>query len=250
MVAMEKSILRQYQEYSRYLRPFRNVTFTDREMLSTMLQYVEPDDVASITQLLGERRGVIRITLKTNSGVQRLEESTRQGRLLIKGITLGLVEENGHYSIVTLDNVPNFISEEQVEEAMSQYGVIAGVLRDHVEYRGKKIETEKRRVLYTHLNNPEALPKEVEICGISVFVRSNSYHGQAQDDLGVSRGSHSRRSLESLHSRDADAPETPVRDSKGSSGRRTPLENGDGKGKKVLRANALNLLNNQLGSNN
>ena len=259
---MESSILRQYQEYSRYLRPFRSVTFTDREMLTTMLQYVEPDDVASITQLLGDRRGVIRITFKTNIGVQRLEESVKQQRLVIKGVQLGMVEESGHYFILTLDNVPNFISEEQVEDVMSQFGVIAGVLRDHLEYHGKKIETEKRRVLYTKYHNPTSMPKDLEICGIQVFVKGQSSQGGREDGVGggaavggLNRGSHARPSLESLLCRDAATPSssvpgTPLRDGKdvkaSSGGRKTAAENGEQKVKKGTRSNALNSLNNQL----
>jgi hypothetical protein len=198
---METAILQQYNEYTRYLRPYTPVTFSDREMVNAVLEFVDAPDVASITQLLGDRKGVIRVTLQTVAGITRLEESVKQRRLDIKGVPLGLVPETGQFFILTLDNVPNFISEEQVEEVMGQFGVIAGVLRDYLEYRSKRIESEKRRILYTTYFKPDAIPRTVDICGIQVFVVAHS----AQKSDSTSGKENGRRSTSSSHSK----PEKP-----------------------------------------
>ena len=192
---METAILQQYNEYTRYLRPYTMVSFSDREMVNAILEFVDPPDVASMTQLLGERRGVIRVTLKTLAGITRLEESVKQRRVLIKGIPLGFVPDSGQFFILTLDNVPNFISEEQVEEVMGQFGTIAGVLRDYLEYHGKRVESEKRRVLYTTYFKPDAIPRTVDICGIHVFVLGQP---SSRNDYSAPKEHRSVRSQASL----------------------------------------------------
>ena len=105
---------RQYRDYTRYLRPVRSVSFTDIEMLQSVVQYLDPEDIASVAQLLGNRRGVIRITMKTMDGVARLEDAVQRRRLTISGSPLGIVEDGGQFVVVTLDNVPQFVSDEQV----------------------------------------------------------------------------------------------------------------------------------------
>ena len=107
----------QYRDYTRYLRPVRPVTFTDIEVLQAVVQCLEPDDVASVAQLLGSRRGVVRITMKTTEGVARLEDAVQRRRLSVAGSPMGLVEDGGQFIVVTLDNVPQFVSDEQVPAA-------------------------------------------------------------------------------------------------------------------------------------
>ena len=48
-----------------YLKPVEAINFTGQEMLNSVLASVNPSDVASLNQLHGERKGVIRITLNT-----------------------------------------------------------------------------------------------------------------------------------------------------------------------------------------
>jgi len=70
---METVVERQYREYTRYLKPLRPLSFTDLEMMQSLMQCVDPEEIASVAQLLGNRRGVVRVTCKTSSGVERLE---------------------------------------------------------------------------------------------------------------------------------------------------------------------------------
>jgi hypothetical protein len=106
--------VRQYRDYTRYLRPVRPVSFTDIEMLQSVVQCLDPEDVASVAQLLGTRRGVVRITMKTIDGIARLEDVVRRRRLTVGGSPLGIVEDGGQFIVVTLDNVPQYVTDEQV----------------------------------------------------------------------------------------------------------------------------------------
>jgi len=74
---MSSVVERQYRDYTRYLKPLRPVSFSDLEMMQSLMQSVDPEEIASVAQLLGNRRGVIRITFKTTNGVERLEQSTK-----------------------------------------------------------------------------------------------------------------------------------------------------------------------------
>jgi len=139
---MESVVERQYRDYTRYLKPLRLVGFSDLEMMQSLMQCVDPEDVASVAQLLGHRRGVIRITLKTSSGVERLEQAVQRRRLAIGDVPLGLVDDGGQFRwsvlviwwsflvidggqfiVVTLDNVPHYIPDEQVREHLVFFGL-------------------------------------------------------------------------------------------------------------------------------
>ena len=109
---------RQYREYTRYLKPLRPVSFSDLEMMQSLMQSIDPEEVASVAQLLGHRRGVIRITFKTSSGVERLETVVQRRQLAIGDVPLGLVDYGGQFIVVTLDNVPHFIPDEEVRETI------------------------------------------------------------------------------------------------------------------------------------
>jgi len=111
---MESVIERQYRDYTRYLKPLRAVSFSDLEMMQSLMQSIDPEEVASVAQLLGTRRGVIRITFKTSGGVERLELAVQRRRLAIGDVPLGLVDDGGQFIVVTLDNVPHYIPDEQV----------------------------------------------------------------------------------------------------------------------------------------
>jgi len=85
---MESVVERQYRDYTRYLKPLRPVSFSDLEMMQSLMQSgVDPEDVASVAQLLGHRRGVIRITFKTSSGVERLELAVQRRPLADDSLT-------------------------------------------------------------------------------------------------------------------------------------------------------------------
>jgi hypothetical protein len=83
-------------------------------MLQSVVQCLDPEDVASVAQLLGTRRGVVRITMKTTDGIARLEDAIRRRRLTVAGSPLGIVEDGGQFVVVTLDNVPHYVTDEQV----------------------------------------------------------------------------------------------------------------------------------------
>lgn len=110
---MAESSAHQYRDYTRYLRPIRPVSFNDIEMLQSVVQCLDPEDIASVAQMVG-KRGVVRITMKTLDGVSLLEEVVQKRRLVVGGSPLGMVQDGGQFIIVTLDNVPQYITDEQV----------------------------------------------------------------------------------------------------------------------------------------
>ena len=116
--AMESVVERQYRDYTRYLKPLRPLSFSDLEMMQSLMQCVDPEEVASVAQLLGNRRGVIRITFRTSSGVDRLEQAVQRRRLAIGDVPLGLVDDGGQFVVVTLDNVPHYVPDEQVRQTV------------------------------------------------------------------------------------------------------------------------------------
>jgi len=131
-MAAESVVERQYREYTRYLKPLRPLSFSDLEMMQSLIQCVDPEEVASVAQLLGNRgvaqllgnrRGVIRITFKTSSGVERLEQAVQRRWLAVGDVPLGLVDDGGQFIVVTLDNVPHYIPDEQVRPAVFLKGV-------------------------------------------------------------------------------------------------------------------------------
>ena len=181
-MAAEASLVKQYHEYTRYIRAVRQIKYEDREMLSTLLQYLEPDDIASCSQLLGDRKGVVRLTFRSRAGVKKLEELIQKRKLQINTVPLGMVDEHGAFIICTLENVPQVVSDDQIEDEMQKYGTVAGSSRDYVEFKGRRIETERRRVLFTALYEKQAIPKELKLFGTTIFTK---YKGQ--DSCGICR---------------------------------------------------------------
>lgn len=263
----EASLLKQYHEFTRYLRPIRPVSFSDREVLSALLTYLEPDDFASCSQLLGDRKGVIRVTFRTRVGVKKLEELLQKRKLQIQMIPLGMVDESGAFLIVTLENVPQCISDDQVEDEMQKYGTVVGSSRDHTEYKGRKIENERRKVLFTSLNDPSSIPKELNVFGTTVYTKFKGQdmcgickdHASSSDPRIRRNGNKDEQGklMRSSSTASASATSSPSKESGGSSSGSFTIPEADG-GKvkatpahrysaKEQRANALELLSRSAG---
>ena len=180
---MDPALTKQYLDFTRYIRPVKNVSFTDREMLQCLVQYLDPDEMASATQLMGDRKGVIRVTFRSRVTVKKLEELVTKRKLNIHAVPIGMVDDNGSFLIITLDSVPQYISEDAVEEVMCKYGTVAGSSRDYVEYKGKRIENERRKILYTALLDKVNIPREIKMFGTIVFatVRGQETCGVCKD---------------------------------------------------------------------
>ena len=54
------------------------------------------------------------------------------------------VAPTGQFVQVTLLDVPEYLTNSQVEKFMSYYGRIVNIKREYFEYEGKKIENETR----------------------------------------------------------------------------------------------------------
>ena len=54
------------------------------------------------------------------------------------------VAPTGQFVQVTLLDVPEYLTNSQVEKFMSYYGRIVNIKREHFEYKGNKIENETR----------------------------------------------------------------------------------------------------------
>lgn len=249
----DATLVKQYQEFTRYLRPVKQVAFSDREMLQCLMHYLEPDDIASATQLLGDRRGVIRITFKSRPAVKKLEEMVGRKKLQIHGLPLGLVDDIGQFLMLTLENVPQYISEDLIEEEMRKFGTVAGSTRDYVEYKGRKIENERRKVFFTSLLDKAQIPKEITIAGSVVFL---SYRGQDTGGGSTSRSSRSTSLSSSQNNSSTSSPskQQHLRELHTMSSGESPTFNPGNDSppsssaayKKQQRANALQLLDSQL----
>ena len=53
--------------------------------------------VSSVNQLHGERKGVVRVTVKNNEGLSELEGKIQGRRIQINGVRLAPVAECGHF---------------------------------------------------------------------------------------------------------------------------------------------------------
>lgn len=187
-------MLKQYQCVTRYLRPVKPVEFSDREMLQTVARFLDLNDIVSCARLLGDRKGVMRITFKSEGGATKLEELCGQHKLKIQTVTLGLVDESGLFFVVSLENVPHFVTDDEVESLMRKFGQIAGSSRDFIEYKGTRIENERRRVLFTKLYEKNILPKEMKVFGTIVFVHLENMCGLCEErGLQSELTSHSSR---------------------------------------------------------
>ena len=182
---------KQYRDVTCYLKPIHPIVFTDSEMLQALLHFLNPLDIASCTQLSGDKKGIIRITFKSHAGVKKLEEVVAIRQLKIQAVTLGLVDEKGLFFVVTLENVPQYLTDDDVEKFMSKFGHVAGSSRDFIEIRGNCIENEKRHIYFTTLYERKPVPKEMVIFGHEVFAYTSN--------CGVC-GEHSGRSKESAFS--------------------------------------------------
>ena len=65
-------------------------------------------------------------------------------KLSIKGIKVADVAQTGQFVQVTLLDVPEYVSNSQVEKFMSYYGSVVIIKREYFEYEGRKIENETR----------------------------------------------------------------------------------------------------------
>lgn len=64
---------------------------------------------------------------------------------------------------------------------MAQYGTVAGSSRDFVEYKGRRIENERRRVLFTSLKDKVNVPREMKMFGTLVYARLRGVDTSEQD---------------------------------------------------------------------
>ena len=54
---------------------------------------------------------------------------------------------------------------------MAQFGTVAGSSRDFVEYKGRRIENERRRVLFTTLKDKVSIPREMKLFGTIAYAK-------------------------------------------------------------------------------
>ena len=86
----------------RYMKPIEPISFTGQEMLSSLFSVLNPSTVASINQLHGDRRGVVRVTCKTMEGLAELDNHLTSQKLHINKVRVSRVGESGHFGKVCL----------------------------------------------------------------------------------------------------------------------------------------------------
>ena len=163
--------MRHYTECTCHLKPIKAVSFGDREMLLCFIQHFAGDEILSIAQLLGDRRGVIRITFRQKQSVKKLEELLMRKKLLIQNTYMGSCDMDGQFILVLLENVPSCVPEVEVEDAMSKYGLVSGSSREFYDFKGCRIENEKRKVLFTLLFTHVNLPARIRMGDAVVFIK-------------------------------------------------------------------------------
>ena len=65
---------------------------------------------------------------------------------------------------------------------MAQFGTVAGSSRDFVEYKGRRIENERRRVLFTSLKEKVSIPREMKLFGTIAYARLKGVDTADQDE--------------------------------------------------------------------
>lgn len=65
---------------------------------------------------------------------------------------------------------------------MQRYGTVAGTSRDYVEFKGRRIENERRKVLFTVLFEHMSVPKEMKLFGTTIYAKC-----RGQDVCGICR---------------------------------------------------------------
>lgn len=163
--------MKNYADCTCHLKPMKNVTFGDREMVLCFTQHFMSDEILSIAQLLGDRRGVIRITFRNKQCVKKLEDLLVRKKLLVQSTHLGLCDMDGQFIIVLLENVPSCVPDLEVEETMGKYGLVSSSLREYYDFKGVKIENERRKIMYALLFQHVAIPSKIRMGEAVVFCR-------------------------------------------------------------------------------
>lgn len=178
---MENGRQGEYVGLTRYIRPVENISFTAKEMLACLFQAVHPASLTTINQLHGERKGVVRMTFRSEEAAADFDQRLASRKLHINGVRIAAVGESGHFLRVTLLDVPEYLSSVDIERELRQYGSVAHVRREYIEFRGHRIENETRQVLFSHIRRD--LPQCIQIEGHAVYVnhRHNTL-SRAQDD--------------------------------------------------------------------
>ncbi len=153
---------------TRFLRPVENIAFNGQDMLNGLFNVIHPSLVSSINLLHGDRKGVMRMTLKTVDALMELDQKLESKKVLINGVRMAAVGEYGQFLKVTLMDVPEYLTNLDIERELREYGTVAYVKREYIDYRGHKIENETRNVLFSTFH--QDIPQRIFIDGNPIFV--------------------------------------------------------------------------------
>ena len=157
---------------TRFLRTVENISFSGHDVLGGIFSAVHPSLVSSINLLHGERKGVIRVTLKTTDALMELDQKLDSRKVSINGMRVAAVGEYGQFLRVTLMDVPDYLTSIDIERELREYGTVVYVKREYIDYRGHKIENETRQVLFSTFHRD--IPSRIDIDGNLVFVSYKS----------------------------------------------------------------------------
>lgn len=159
------------------LKPVEAVTFSTQEMLTGLFAAITPSAVASINQLHGDRKGVVRITCRTTEAALELDSKIASRRVLVNGVRMAPVGESGHFIHVTLYDVPHEVSSMEIERELRDFGSVVHIRREYIEYQGYKIENETRHVLFSELTHE--IPPKISLDGQDIYVQYRSQSNRA-----------------------------------------------------------------------
>jgi hypothetical protein len=103
------------------------------------------------------------------------------------------VGESGQFIRVTLLDVPEYLNSADVEKQLREYGVVAHIKREYLEYHGYKIENETRHVLFSKLH--KEIPSRIAIDGQEIFVSYRHTVRNRQGTVTDSDSNHSEKYL-------------------------------------------------------
>lgn len=184
---VENSTLpKSYVESTRYVRPVKLINFGEKDMVHCFSQYFNAEEILSLAQLVGDRKGVIRVTLKSRTAVKKFDELLNKKKLCVMSVPCGSVDDQGQFQTIYLENVPQCVTDEQLEDHMGRFGVVAGSTREYLDFKGCKIENERRTVLFTALFTHSSVPPRIKICDNVVHCRTNQQAANASKDQSSS----------------------------------------------------------------
>lgn len=168
---------------TRSVRPVEPITYTSQEMMTSLFSAIHPSCIVSLNQMHGDRKGVVRISFKNVESVKDFENKLAGRKIHINGTRLAMVTDSGQFVKATLLDVPEYLNSGDIEHVLREYGSVAHVKREYLDFKGHKLENETRLVLFSRLDTE--IPGRIKVDGNEILVtcRPVSRKEDMQEDV-------------------------------------------------------------------